>query len=78
MWATYSVILEEILLESCTKLPSDRYIEQNTRDLRYILSDHLSDIKKRNEAMLFRGPIAQVSARLGSAVSDVKVRLNCR
>ncbi|KAF8972899.1 hypothetical protein BDZ97DRAFT_2053658 [Flammula alnicola] len=73
MWSTYSGLLEDIMLETSMKLPNDHSIEQNTRDLRHILSDNFFDIKKRNEAMLFRGPIAQVSARLGTAVSNVKL-----
>ncbi|KDR75321.1 hypothetical protein GALMADRAFT_249351 [Galerina marginata CBS 339.88] len=73
MWSTYSSLLDEIMFETAMTLPNARSVEQNTRDLEGIILDNFADIKKRNEALLFRGPIAQVSARLGTAVSDVKL-----
>lgn len=73
MWSVYSALMEDVLLDSTLKPSNDRCIERNTRELKHILSDNLLDIKNRNEATLFRGPIAHVSAHLGSAVSDVKV-----
>ncbi len=75
MWSTYSHLLDMVIPASDIKFPAHHCMDQNTRDLRYSLSDNLLDIKRKNEAMLFRGPIAQVSARLGAAVVDVKVRL---
>jgi mediator of RNA polymerase II transcription subunit 12, fungi type len=59
--------------ESFVDISNDRCIENNLRDIRHILSENHSDIKKRNEALLFCGPISNVPARLGTAVSDVKV-----
>ncbi|KAF8160920.1 hypothetical protein B0H34DRAFT_795767 [Crassisporium funariophilum] len=73
MWTTYSNLLESVMSEVAMRVTNDRCIEINTRDLRRRLHENLSDIARRNEAMLFRGPIAVVSARLGTAVTDVKL-----
>jgi len=35
--------------------------------------ENIASIKKRNESLLFRCPITQVSPRLGTAVSDIKL-----
>ena len=67
------MLLDNIMSESFVNISNDRCIEYNLRDIRYLLSENHSDIKKRNEALLFCGPIPKVSARLGTAVSDVKV-----
>ncbi|KAF9484513.1 hypothetical protein BDN70DRAFT_872547 [Pholiota conissans] len=75
MWSTYSALLAEVVHESPPQSLSldDHFIDQSSRELRYILSENFTDIRRRNEAMLFRGPITQVSARLGAAVADVKL-----
>jgi mediator of RNA polymerase II transcription subunit 12 len=52
---------------------NDQHIDQNSRDVQQIILDNFSDLKRRNEAMLFHSLPIRVSARLGSAVSDVKV-----
>jgi len=58
---------------SFVDISNDRCIEYNLRNIRHLLSENHSDIKKRNETLLFCGPIPNVPARLGTAVSDVKV-----
>jgi len=73
LWNSYSIFLDKVVLETSVLLPHDRCMEQNTTDLRYLLSESLSDVRQRNQALLFCGPIAQASDRLGTAVSDVKV-----
>lgn len=67
------VLLEEVILESTMKNSGDRYIEQNIRELKHIVSENFLDIKRRNEAMLFRGINAESSFQLDTAVSCVKV-----
>ena len=74
MWNTYSQLLEEVMHDSSSSLSGARPVGQAVRDLQSILAANFSDIRKRNEALLFRDPIPQVSARLGTAVADVKVR----
>ncbi|CAA7259196.1 unnamed protein product [Cyclocybe aegerita] len=73
MWNAYWSLIEEVLLDSSIKHTNDRCISQNVQELRYILSESLHDLRTRNEAISFRGPIAHVSARLSTAVSDVKL-----
>lgn len=65
--------LDNIMSENFVDISNDRCIEYNLRDIRYLLAENLADIKKRNEALLFCGPVPKVPARLGTAVSDVKV-----
>jgi mediator of RNA polymerase II transcription subunit 12 len=67
------MLLDNIMSESLDDISNDRCIEYNLRNIRHLLSENHSDIKKRNEALLFCGPIPSVPARLGTAVSDVKV-----
>ncbi|KIM45096.1 hypothetical protein M413DRAFT_441761 [Hebeloma cylindrosporum] len=73
LWNSYSMLLDEIVFEGSASLPHDRYMEQNITDLRYLLSENLSDARERNRALSFYGPITQPSDRLGTAVSDVKL-----
>ena len=67
------MLLDNIMSESFVDISDDRCIEHNLRDIRHLLSENHFDIKKRNEALLFYGPILNVPARLGTAVSDVRV-----
>lgn len=73
LWTTHSTLLHSTMAESMMNHSSDRYIEQNIQDIQQLLLNNFFDIKRRNEAMLFLHPPVQVSARLGAAVSDVKV-----
>ncbi|KAF8887702.1 hypothetical protein BD779DRAFT_1672530 [Infundibulicybe gibba] len=72
MWAIHSNLLTNILSEN-TIGSNDQHIGQSGRDVQQMLLCHLADIRRRNEAMLFRNLPIRVSARLGSAVSDVKL-----
>lgn len=54
----------------------DRYLDKNIRELRETARRTLADIRRRNEALSFRDPLARVSAKLGAAVSNVKVMLS--
>ena len=67
------MLLDNIMSESCVDASNDRCIDYNLRNIRHLLSENHSDIKKRNEALLFSGPISNAPGRLGTAVSDVKV-----
>lgn len=75
LWNSYSLLLDEIIFDGSVHLPHHRYMEQNITDLRYLLCENLSDARQKNRALLFCGPIVQASDRLGTAVSDVKVRI---
>ena len=67
------MLLDNIMSESFVDTSNERCVEYNLRNIRNLLSKNHSDIKMRNEALLFCGPIPDVPARLGTAVSDVKV-----
>ncbi|PPQ98440.1 hypothetical protein CVT24_004119 [Panaeolus cyanescens] len=73
MWIAYSPLLEDILTKPTMRISNDRCIEQSIRDLHHLLSEKYTDVRQRNEAMLFRNPVLPVSARLGTAVGDVKL-----
>ncbi|KAG6866655.1 hypothetical protein C0991_000765 [Blastosporella zonata] len=60
-------------LSKLSEKPGTIHVEQNSREVCQILQDNLADIKRRNEAMLFRSLPIHVSARLGSDVSDIKL-----
>ena len=59
--------------EPAVNASADRAIEQNLRSLRHLVNTNLDDIERRNEALLFRCPLAPVSCKLNTAVSNVKV-----
>lgn len=73
LWTTHSTLLDSVMAESVMSHSNDRYMEQNIQDIQQLLLNNFFDIKRRNEAMLFLHPLVRVSARLGTAVSDVKV-----
>jgi len=51
----------------------DQLVEQNSRDVQQILLDEFSDIKRRNEALLFCTLPTQVMPSLSGAVADIQV-----
>ncbi|KAJ7251846.1 hypothetical protein B0H12DRAFT_1202710 [Mycena haematopus] len=74
-------LLKVLLQRICLALP-DAFVSpgcesltenQNSRDLHQLLLDHFTDIKRRNEAMLFTNLPSHVSARLRTVVSDVQL-----
>lgn len=69
----HSALLTSVLTENILDHPADQHVQQNTREVHQIILENFYDIKRRNEAMLFRNLPSLVSARLGSAVSDVEV-----
>ncbi|KAG6920074.1 hypothetical protein DXG01_010142 [Tephrocybe rancida] len=73
MWKTYTLLITGILSANIVEQPGNGHVERNSRDVCRILQDNLADIRRRNEAMLFRSLPIHVSARLGSAVSDIKL-----
>lgn len=76
MWRTSSNLLADIMSDNTVDQAGDTHVKRNSRDIYQVLQDHFSDIKRRNEAMLFQILPIHKSARLGSAVSDVKVMMN--
>jgi mediator of RNA polymerase II transcription subunit 12 len=72
LWNTYSSLLEEVLLEDLVQ-PTSEHLE-NAKELKQALFENFIDVKQRNEAMFFKGLIAETSAQLVTAVSSVKVR----
>lgn len=69
----YSNILKDVMSEDLLAPCNTPLIEQNARDVNSLIASQFTAIEKRNQDLLFYGPIAQVSARLGNAVLDVKV-----
>ena len=54
---------------------NDWFLSQNIQDIRQTIFANFLDVRKRNEALLFRNPPPHMSIRLQAAVSDVKVRV---
>ncbi|KIJ67463.1 hypothetical protein HYDPIDRAFT_108239 [Hydnomerulius pinastri MD-312] len=68
-WVNHSSLLLSILSDiGDTAGPAD----QRQREIQRILLDNLSDIQKRNDAMLFRNLPPRVLERLGSMVVDIQ------
>lgn len=69
-----SELIRDVLSENIMEHHNDQHTEQNSREIQQILLDNLFDVQRRNEDMLFLNLPTRVSAQLGTAVSDVKVR----
>ncbi|KAF9567913.1 hypothetical protein CPC08DRAFT_813741 [Agrocybe pediades] len=72
-WSLYAPYVDELASEGISAVCGSRLMEQSFRDLDDSVFTNLTGIKKRNEALLFRYPVAHVSARVGTAVSDIKL-----
>ncbi|KAF9219563.1 hypothetical protein BS17DRAFT_760662 [Gyrodon lividus] len=70
IWVTHSLLLVSILSDDIddNSAPGD----QRQREVQRILLDNLSDIQRRNDAMLFRNLPPRVLERLGSMVVDIQ------
>ncbi|PIL34102.1 hypothetical protein GSI_03813 [Ganoderma sinense ZZ0214-1] len=65
--------LEEILLDDFAAEGSDTSLQPNIQALHQIVLDTLSDVQRRNEAMLFHHLPPRVLGTLSSALSDIKL-----
>ncbi|CCM03316.1 uncharacterized protein FIBRA_05444 [Fibroporia radiculosa] len=73
IWVMHSAVLEETLSETFATSSSESASEQCVQALRQTYLDHFSDVKRRNEAMLFRHLPPRVVGSLTSALSDIKL-----
>lgn len=73
MHVQYGPVLEQILQDNFIADASDT-TQQNLQNLQQIVMDTLSDVQRRNEAMLFYHLPPRVLGTLSSALSDIKVR----
>lgn len=75
LWSARGLLLQETLTENVMD-STNEHIEQQAREIRNLLVGNLFDIQRRNDAMLFRNLPPHISTdNLGSAVNDVKVRV---
>ena len=72
MCIAHSSLLSDILAGDVCETP-DALFEHTEIFLRRLLAENHADIKKRNEAMLFRNLPPRVLACLSEAVTDVMV-----
>lgn len=77
MWNMHSTFLVQALTETMADPSNQQLIEQNSQEVQRILVDNVADIRRRNEAMLFRNLPPRGLARLGSSVADVQVKFVC-
>lgn len=72
-WATHSSLLVSVLSNVVRdhSLPGD----QRQREVQRLLLENVSDIRRRNDAMLFRNLPPRALERLGSMVVDIQVSL---
>ncbi|KAJ7078858.1 hypothetical protein B0H15DRAFT_526897 [Mycena belliarum] len=73
MWSTHAALLTDALTEDVMDHSPDLRIKQNSHEICQLLLDNFSDVKRRNEAMLFTNLPSHVSARLRTVVSDVQL-----
>lgn len=72
-WASHSSLLASVLSNAVGdhSLPGD----QRQREIQRLLLENLTDIRRRNDAMLFRNLPPRALERLGSMVVDIQVSL---
>ncbi|KAH9924878.1 uncharacterized protein B0H18DRAFT_1119667 [Fomitopsis serialis] len=70
-WQLHSELLGEIL--STAVAPAEGTPPQNTQALQQTLHELFADVKRRNEAMLFRHLPPRIVGSLTSALSDIKL-----
>ncbi|KAI0356240.1 hypothetical protein OH77DRAFT_1401364 [Trametes cingulata] len=69
----YGAMLEEILMDNFVTDGVDSTSQQSVQALQQTVMDTLSDVQRRNEAMLFQHLPPRVLGSLSSALSDVKL-----
>ena len=72
-WAQHSALLEETLSEYINSRNSIASVEQNTQSLDQTFVDAFTDLRRRNDAMLFRDLPPRIVGHLSSALADIKV-----
>ncbi|EGO25090.1 hypothetical protein SERLADRAFT_368519 [Serpula lacrymans var. lacrymans S7.9] len=72
VWTAHSSLITEALSSNLAGQPGGDQL-QSHKDVLSILLDNLTDIKRRNEAMLFRNLPPRALARMGSVVADIQV-----
>ncbi|OBZ68162.1 Mediator of RNA polymerase II transcription subunit 12 [Grifola frondosa] len=73
MWIQHSTFLEQLLMDALPGDSSGSTGQQNVNALHHTFLERLSDVKRRNEAMLFRHLPPRVLGVLSSALSDIKL-----
>ncbi|KAL0956176.1 hypothetical protein HGRIS_002336 [Hohenbuehelia grisea] len=73
MWLTYQSLLQDVFADNPLEHFSDQHVERSAQGLHQLLFHNFSDIKRRNEAMLFCKLPPRALARLGSAATDVQL-----
>lgn len=73
MWTIHGSLLCDVLT-SAVLCSGEPLAERNSQAIGQVLLDNFSDIKRRNEAMLFSSFPVDMSAGLGTAVTDIKVK----
>lgn len=73
IWASHSSLLASVLSDPF----GDHSLsgDQRPREIQRLLLENLSDIQRRNDAMLFRNLPPRALERLGSMVVDIQVGL---
>jgi mediator of RNA polymerase II transcription subunit 12 len=73
MWKTHTNLLCDVLTSRI--LPGENAERSQFSDIEQILLDNFSDIRRRNEAMLFHNLSLHKSTHVASAVTDIQVHL---
>jgi mediator of RNA polymerase II transcription subunit 12, fungi type len=73
LWSQHAALLEEVLAEHISQTSGAGSVH-STPALNETFLAAYEDIKRRNDAMLFRNLPPRVPGSLSSALSDIKVR----
>ena len=71
MWLRRSELLEELVFDRFDE--NHGQLQQSVLTLNQTLMSHYEDVRKRNEAMLFRDLPPRILGVLSSALADIKV-----
>ncbi|EKM53974.1 uncharacterized protein PHACADRAFT_196411 [Phanerochaete carnosa HHB-10118-sp] len=73
LWAQHSLLFEEVLREHISRTSSESRNSRGTPALNDSFLAAYEDVKRRNDAMLFRNIPPRVLGSLSSALSDIKL-----
>lgn len=72
-WASHSALLASVLSDAFGDHEHSLSGDLRQREIQQLLLENLSDIQRRNDAMLFRNLPPRALERLGSMVVDIQV-----
>lgn len=73
MWTNRVALLQDLVTNHLDDGSTEGQMQQSIETLNQTFMSHLEDVRKRNEAMLFRDLPPRIRGALSSALADIKV-----